>query len=92
MYNGDDLLAASTFRVRAVDEITGIEYISNSTTVEPATWNYGRGTALTIPTAYWGTTCGSVNYIEVANYYTTQGRPPFTIAYKKKYLLLFITI
>ncbi|MEO6550853.1 MAG: T9SS type A sorting domain-containing protein [Ferruginibacter sp.] len=83
VYNGDDLITATNFRVRAIDGITGIEYISNSTTVNPAAWNFGRGTALSIPTAYWGTACGSVNYIEVANYYTSQGRPPFNVAYKK---------
>lgn len=83
MYNGDDLSAPTTFRVRALDESTGAIYISNSVSVNPATWGNGRGTAQSIATAYWGTTCSGKNFIDVANYYTTQGRPPFQIAYKK---------
>ncbi|MFT4153199.1 MopE-related protein [Parafilimonas sp.] len=81
-YDGDDITQATFFRVRAYDEVTGKEYISNSVSVDPAKWNVDRGTAFSTAFAYWGSTCTN-GYIMVSNYLTTAGRPPFRIEYKK---------
>lgn len=84
IYNGDDLLRQTTFRVRAIDNITGNEYISNSISVGPATWNVDRGTSPVICTSNWGNALdNSQNYIGVSINYTTYGRPPYRVEYKE---------
>ncbi len=82
-YNGSDLTSATTFRVRALDEITGNIYISNSVSVDPDKWNVDRGTAFSTAYATWGGSCGNSNFINIETNALTNGRPPFTLQYKK---------
>lgn len=79
-----DISVATFYRVRAIDEVTHQEFISTGVSVNPATWDVDRGAASVTALAYWGADCNnSENYLEVIAYYTTNGRPPFTIEYKK---------
>lgn len=79
-----DVTQPTNYRVRAVDMVTFAERISPGTAVNPATWNIDRGTAFGTAIAYWGSTCNNAeNTLQVTTNYTTNGRPPFRIEYKK---------
>lgn len=82
VFSGSDLNVPTTYRVRAIDGITNAEYISNSVSVNPNTWNADRGTATATAIASWGSTCSN-NWIAINFNYTSRGRPPFRVLYKK---------
>ena len=79
-----DVSGATFYRVRAVDAVTFQEFISAGVTVNPATWGVDRGTAFCTAVTSWGNLCdNSRNYLQVTCNYTANGRPPFTVQYKK---------